>query len=181
MLKIINRKIKAHAFVEMLDKLSMWRTVDKLVFHHTSSPIDTWRGSASMLHYYNIYQSRGWKSGPHIFVAPDGLWLFTPIEKEGTHAGPEGRKRSIGIELVGRYNDELPTNETICRLTAVVTYYLMKRFNLEPKDLYTHHQFEPDSFCSPTITSGWLQANMAQHMDYILEVDKLIAERKLQK
>lgn len=181
MLKILNRKVKAHAFVEMLDKLSVWRTVDKLVFHHTSSPIDTWRGSASMLHYYNIYQSRGWKSGPHIFVAPDGLWLFTPIEKEGTHAGPEGKKRSIGIEIVGRYNEELPTNETICRLTAVVTHYLMKRFNLGEKDLFTHYQFEPDSFCSPTITAGWLVANVAQHADYIVELDKLVAERKLAK
>lgn len=156
-------------FVDYMQNLEIpfWRKIKKLVFHHTSSPVDTWRGSASMLHYYNIYQSRGWKSGPHIFIAPDGIWVFSPISKEGTHAGEEGRKNSIGIEVVGRYHDGPPTEDTMCKYIALVTKILMDRFGIGWEQVFNHKYFEPFSFCTSHITAGWLQANLAQHMDYV--------------
>lgn len=168
-MKIVNKKLSPEAFIGHVYglKLPFWRKVDKLVFHHTSSPEDTWRGSASMLHYYNLYCSRGWKSGPHIFVGPDGIWLFTPMTKEGTHAGPNGRKKSIGIEIVGRYFDGPPTSDTMCKYIAVVTAVLMEKFDLQWHQVFNHTQFEQFSNCSPHLTAAWLKENMQKHQDFI--------------
>lgn len=170
-MKIINKKYKSHAFLQYLDELKTWRHIDKLVFHHTSSPIDTWRGSASMIHYWTLYKSRGWKTGPHIFVAPDGIWLFSPIKKQGTHAGPEGNIGSIGIEIVGRYFNELPTNTDLLTNLAVVTYGLMKRFKLSADDIKHHLEYHKDGFCSPLLTKEFIIQNMADHYEYLLNLN----------
>lgn len=159
-MKILNKKLTTEQFREYVNELKFWRKIDKLVFHHTSSPTDIWQGSASMLHYWNIYRSRGQKAGPHIFIAPDGIWLFTPLWKKGQHAGKQGNKGSIGIEIVGRYFDTPPYEENICHTTAIVTKILMDRFGLTVDDLHNHLYFDPSSFCSPYINQDWLIKNM---------------------
>lgn len=155
-------------FIKHVEKLKIpfWRKIDKLVFHHTSGREDLWQGSASLLHYYNLYNSRGWKSGPHIFVGPDGIWLFTPIEKQGTHAGA-GKKNSIGIEIVGRYYDGPPTNDTLCKYIALVTATLMREFELTVDDLFNHTEFEPFSNCSPFLTREWLMENSNKYAEWV--------------
>jgi len=156
-MKIVNRRMSPEQFKKYLSKLVVWRTVDKLVFHHTSSPIEIWQGSASMLHYWNLYRSRGWKSGPHIFIAPDGIWLFTPIGKKGMCSSPAANKNSIHIEIVGRYFDKEPDNENICKNTAIVAHQLAKFFELIPgKDFYTHKFFEPFGGCSENVNADWV-------------------------
>lgn len=169
-MKILNKKLSPEHFIEYIDKLQIpfWRKIDKLVFHHTSSPVEIWRGSASILHYYNLYKSRGWKTGPHIFIAPDGIWLFTPIGKQGTHAGEEGNKNSIGIEVVGRYFSEAPSEDTLCKYIALVTKTLMDKYGLGWHQIFNHNDFSSTHFCSPHITSGWLHSNAAIHADYVM-------------
>lgn len=122
-----------------------------------------------MLHYYNLYNSRGWTSGPHIFIAPDGIWLFTPIEEKGTHGGPEASKQSIGIEIVGRYYDEPPTNDIMCKYVALVTDLLKTKFNLEWEDIFNHIDFEEFSLCSPQITREWIWNNYVIHSDWVAQ------------
>lgn len=167
-MKVINKKFSTDGFIKYLvDLPKPWRHVDKLVFHHTSSPVETWKGSASMLHYYNLYKSRGWKTGPHIFIAPDGIWLFTPMSKQGTHAGPEGNAGSIGIEIVGRYFDAPPTDLKICEYIALVTHMLFTKFNLNRKSIYNHTHYDPDTFCSPLLTEDWIMTNYYRHLDWL--------------
>lgn len=166
-MKIINKKLSEEGFIIYIENLKVSRKIDKLVFHHTSSPVEIWHGSASILHYYNIYKSRGWKVGPHLFIGPDGIWLFTPIRKQGRHAGPEGNKNSVGIEIVGRYFKELPTNANICRFTALVTYCLMKKFKLSPKNIIHHAYYHKYGFCSPLLTANWIMLNLAEYMPHI--------------
>lgn len=162
-MKILNRKFSANHFINYIEDLDVKRKIDKLVFHHTSSPEDTWHGSASMLHYYNLYKSRGWKTGPHIFIAPDGIWLFSSIKKQGTHAGRQGNKNSIGIEIVGRYFEKEPTNKQIKYYTSVVTVLLMGKFGLTWEQVYTHKDFEQDNFCAESINRQWLYNNVIEH------------------
>jgi len=65
-----------------------------------------------------MYEAKGWKSGPHLFVAPEGVWLFTDIGEQGIHAN-SGNKGSIGIEMVGRYDDKIPSG-TVWKNTKIV-------------------------------------------------------------
>lgn len=162
---IINKKLTPAQFREYIDNLKMpfWRRINKLVFHHTSSSTDIWQGSASMLHYWNLYRSRGMKAGPHIFVAPDGIWLFTPLWKKGQHAGPKGNKRSIGIEIVGKYFDSPPYEEEICHNTALATIALMLRFQLTEKNIFNHLYFDENCFCTPYINRDWIIKNMQDY------------------
>lgn len=171
-MRIINKKYSPEAFVKYIVDLNIWRHIDKLVFHHTSSPIETWKGSASMLHYYNLYKSRGWKTGPHIFIAPDGIWLFSPISKQGTHAGPEGNPGSIGIEIVGRYFNEPPMDDTLCKYVALVTMVLQEKFGLTMEDTHHHEEYHPNNNCSPLLTREWVQNNLKKHSDYVLAIMK---------
>lgn len=158
MLKILNKKLNPDMFRKYVEELPwhFWnRKIDKLVFHHTSSPQEKWDGSKSMLHYYNLYASRGWEAGPHIFIEKNGIWLFTDMRKQGRHA-KSGNKGSIGIEIVGKYDKEAPTDPDLCYNIAVVASVLMAKFNLTPKDTYQHVDFEKDTFCTNKITQFWL-------------------------
>src|SRR3990167_2433773 len=138
-MQIINKKFNPKGFVREIDRMKIrhWhRYIDKLIFHHTSSPVEIWAGSASMIHYWNLYKSRGWKVGPHIFIAPDGIWMFTDMHKQGKHAGPVGNIETIGIEVVGRYNDQPPTDPKMCKNIAIVTKALREKF---PNTSITRH------------------------------------------
>jgi len=166
---ILNKKLTPENFRKYIKemKIPFWhRRIDKLVFHHTSSAVEIWQGSASMLHYWNLYCSRGWKNGPHIFIAPDAIWLFTPISKQGRHAGPVGDKGSIGIEIVGRYTIHPPRDEDLCANIALVTYILMKKFNIKPNELKSHLEYDSLSFCSPAINTIWIYENLIRFYPY---------------
>ena len=163
---IINKKFTPNAFAKHVQNMPwrFWhRKVSKLVFHHTSSPVEIWQGSASMLHYYNLYRSRGWKVGPHIFIAPGGIWLFTDMHLQGKHAGPKGNPGSIGIEVVGNYKDGPPTDKKICQDIAIVTKSLMEKFNLKWHQITKHTDFDPNTFCCETIDSYWLKENLNKY------------------
>ena len=43
-----------------------------------------------------------WSAGPHLFVADDVIWVFTPLNTPGVHA-PSWNAISWGVELVGDY------------------------------------------------------------------------------
>lgn len=157
MLKIINRKLSPVAFEEYMKNLRTFRRVDKVIFHHTSSPVESWQGSASMLHYWNLYRSRGWRSGPHIFIAPDGIWIFTPITKKGTGATKEANRHAIHVEIVGRYFDGPPTHPEICLFTAIVAAQLIRKFSLIPeRDFHNHYFYDKLSNCSKHVTGEWV-------------------------
>ena len=113
-----------------------------------------------MLHYWNLYRSRGWKVGPHIFIAPDGIWLFTDMRKQGKHAGIKGNPGSIGIEIVGKYNTEPPKDKDICKNIAIVTKSLMAKFDLYEYDIKMHVDFDPNTFCSYAINPSWIRSNL---------------------
>lgn len=54
-----------------------------------------------------FYSGKGWRGGPHFFVAPDGrIGMLTPMNMRGTHS-PSWNDRAIGIEVVGEYQREI--------------------------------------------------------------------------
>lgn len=159
-MKILNKKLTSYKqFGNYLRsfKIYPWsRKIKRIVMHHTSSPIESWQGSGSMLHYWNLYRSRGWKSGPHIFIAPNGIWLFTPLNKRGRTSSRFLDKDSIHIEIVGQYFTKEPDNENICTLTNWVISQLLERYNLYHSDITMHHNFEGGENCSPYVGQDWV-------------------------
>src|SRR5215207_8593147 len=89
----------------------------KVCLHHTFSPtVDQWAGLHSMQGIQRFYAQKGWTAAPHIFVGPDGIWLFSPMRDVGIHAGTgnsgyiNGKSwYSIGCELVGDYDRVRPS------------------------------------------------------------------------
>jgi len=159
-MKILNKKITSITqFRDYLDKLKIYpwtRKIKKIVMHHTSSPVDSWQGRGSMLHYWNLYRSRGWKSGPHIFIAPNGIWLFTPILEKGTTSSPFLDKNGIHIEIVGQYYSDFPEDISICFYADKVINLLMEKFNLTPSDVVMHAAYIGGENCSRYVGKDWL-------------------------
>ena len=80
-----------------------------VVLHNTAIPkLADWHsvpGEKRMLaleHYYRDIQK--WSGGPHLFIADDLIWAFTPLNLQGVHA-PSWNAISWGVELVGDYSD----------------------------------------------------------------------------
>ncbi len=165
----------AKQFISYIENIKVRRKINKIVFHHTSSPIESWQNSGSMLHYWNLYRSRGWKYGPHFFIAPNGIWLFSPITKQGKGAPGEGDKNSIHIEVVGRYFVKAPDNPELCFYLALATKLLMDKFNLEGKDLKNHLQYDPYAHETPFLNRGRILFMIEENKNVI---NKMILSHK---
>jgi hypothetical protein len=78
------------------------------------------------------YSGLHWNSGPHAFVCPDGVGLFTPFTQHGTHS-PAWNDRTWGIETVGEFETEPFDNGSRANLIAVLGI-LHARIGLNPAD-----------------------------------------------
>ncbi len=135
---------------------------DYVVIHHTANPGATWerpgpgegvwdhgedKQGMSPKDRYARRQARlrsimawyrdvlGWSTGPHLFIDDRWIWLFTPMDRVGTHAKMGGnaytddqdrRHRSIGIEVVGNYSTR-PWPEAIRRMVGHAVAVLKRR------------------------------------------------------
>jgi len=75
-----------------------------IVYHHTAVPTaEQWHGRKTLEGIRDYYRDvKKWPAGPHLFVAPDGVWQLTPLNLPGVHA--IGANESMwGIEVVGNY------------------------------------------------------------------------------
>ncbi len=94
-------------------KFSAWRP-RFVVVHNTSAPdTKTWQGwqarkppitdekwMQNLEGYYRDEQK--WSSGPHLFVTPGAINVFSPLTGPGTHS-PSWNAISWGIETVGEF------------------------------------------------------------------------------
>lgn len=90
-------------------KLRAWRP-QFIVLHNTYIPrLGDWHKVSgeqrmqNLEHYYRDIQH--WSAGPHLFVADDLIWVFTPLDTPGVHS-PSWNANSWGVELVGDYSLE---------------------------------------------------------------------------
>jgi len=81
-----------------------------VVLHNTASPtLSEWHnvpGSQRMQNLQHFYRDvNQWSAGPHLFVADDLIWVFTPLNVSGVHS-PSWNSISWGVEMVGDYATE---------------------------------------------------------------------------
>ena len=128
---------------------------DKLVLHHTWKPtVNDWKGYQTLMGIKNYYESLGWKSGPHVFIAPDGIWLMTDMRNNGTHAGSLNW-RSIGIEVVGNYDNKTWEGEIYKNAIWAITT-LKKKLNIDNEKIYFHRDVSNKTCPGSAITKKWL-------------------------
>lgn len=96
------------AYVRGLDAAPDW--VQFIVLHNTAEPtLADWhkvpgeRRMAALAEYYRDVQH--WSAGPHLFVADDLIWVFTPLDKTGVHS-PSWNSVAWGVEQVGDFDRE---------------------------------------------------------------------------
>jgi hypothetical protein len=137
----------------------------RVVLHHTYIPNEQqWRGLASMQGMQTYYRGLGWSSAPHIYVGPDGIWLFTPMRDVGIHAGrgnsgtQNGRFwYSIGVEMVG-YFDKVRPAGAVWEGTKAVLGGLSRRLNTTPDKLISFHRDYTNEKSCPgwAVTKPWV-------------------------
>lgn len=86
-----------------------WRP-QLVVLHNTASPrLSQWHSvpghqrMENLAHFYRDTQK--WSAGPHLFVADDLIWAFSPLTTSGVHS-PSWNRISWGVEMVGDYSTE---------------------------------------------------------------------------
>ena len=93
--------------------------------------------------YYRDVQK--WSGGPHLFVADDLIWAFTPLTVPGVHA-PSWNAQSWGVEMVGDYDHEDLSQEVLGNtVAALVTLHAAigvsaDKLHLHREDPLTTHK-----------------------------------------
>ena len=80
----------------------------------------------------------GWSGGPHLFVADDLIWLFTPLTVPGVHS-PSWNASAWGVEVVGDYDRE-PLSAPVRANTVAALATLHAAAGLDPDSLRLHRQ-----------------------------------------
>lgn len=153
---IINRCLTLREFEDYVAAYNFGtEPANKLVLHHTWRPTkEGWARTRTMEGVKKYYEGKGWTAGPHLFVAEDGIWLFSPMRKDGIHAG-ELNHRSIGIEVVGDYDGEPWSGQTKENALGVIRV-LMKHLDIDAAHLFFHSDVSPKSCPGKVITREWL-------------------------
>ncbi len=109
--------------------LNVWRP-QFIVLHNTFIPtLADWHkvpGGQRMKNLESYYRDvQHWSAGPHLFVADDLIWVFTPLTTPGVHS-PSWNAISWGVELVGDYSTEAftPAVMTNARRSLAALYML---------------------------------------------------------
>ena len=141
---IVGRGFRPDEFRQYVDDLTFpdWRP-QFVVVHNTSAPrLSQWHstpGAQRMLNLQDYYRDQmKWSAGPHLFVADDLIWVFTPLTTSGIHS-PSWNAISWGVEIVGEYQEEVFGN-AIRSNTIEALATLHGKLGLDPQHLRFHKE-----------------------------------------
>jgi hypothetical protein len=141
---IVGKPFTAPDFRKYVAKQSFmtWRP-RFVVVHNTAIPsFAKWHdytGEQRMRGLEHFYRDeRGWSAGPHLFVADDFIWVFTPLITSGVHS-PSWNSFSWGVEVVGDYETEAlspPVEANV--IDAIATLHAAA--GLDPQGMRAHRE-----------------------------------------
>jgi len=131
----------------------------QIYLHHTAIPgLADWKGLTTIEAMQRTYTSYGWSSGPHIFVAPEGIWLFSPLNARGTGVS-DHNYGSWHVEMVGNYDRDLPPPD-ILEYTLWVFAVLMRKAKIDMAHVYFHRDHQIKSCPGTAITKEWFMPKL---------------------
>lgn len=141
---IIGQYFSPAGFIEYVGNLAFatWRP-SFVVVHNTAIPtLADWHkvpGHVRMKGLERYYRDeQHWSGGPHLFVADDVIWVFTPLTVPGVHA-PSWNPISWGVEMVGDYDHE-PLSASVFANTASALATLHDAIGLDPQTIRFHKE-----------------------------------------
>lgn len=185
-MQILRKKLTRTEFVDYVSQ-KHFGTIPptEIVVHHTWRPTkETWNGVTTIDGLKSYYEGLGWSAGPHLFVAEDGIWLFTDMAEVGIHAG-EGNATwekngqiikgysvaggtllsyTIGLEVVGDYDNKVWEGETLLNALGAITA-LKKRLGMTNTRIRFHREYSPKTCPGNAITREWLEKKITEYED----------------
>lgn len=166
-IEIDGRVMTADEFAAFVETKSFGPVPPNRIFlHHTWRPTrEQWKGRETLLAIKRNYEGYtwtdgqgqvhlGWTAGPHLFIADDGIWLFTDLAEDGV--GVKGHNvGSLHVEMVGDYDQQLPDGPTLTNTVAALGA-LYNRLKLDPKDLLFHRDHSYKSCPGHMVTKEWI-------------------------
>jgi len=121
---------------------NLWRP-SFVVLHNTAVPtFAQWHnvsGDTRMQNLQIFYRdTQQWSAGPHLFVADDLIWVFTPLTTPGVHS-PSWNSVSWGVEMVGDYSVESMTPQLQANAVSALAT-LHGALGLDPAGLRLHRE-----------------------------------------
>jgi len=141
---IVGKGFAAVDFANYLGNVTFgaWRP-QFVVLHNTAVPtFADWHNVSgenrmhALEHYYRDIKQ--WSAGPHLFIADDLIWVFTPLNTPGVHS-PSWNAIAWGVELVGDYSTEI-LNPAIQDNAISALAALHATIGIDPKELRLHKE-----------------------------------------
>jgi hypothetical protein len=141
---IVGKGFLPEAFTTYASGLTFttWRP-QFVVLHNTALPkLYEWHsisGDQRMKNLEAFYKNvQQWSAGPHLFIADDLIWVFTPLTVSGVHS-PSWNSMSWGVEMVGDYNVE-PFSDQVRDNAVSALGTLHGLLGLDPYTLRLHKE-----------------------------------------
>jgi hypothetical protein len=181
-MKIDGRCLSIEQFVRHVEDLDFpYGLPTRIFLHHTWKPTrETWAGLHTILGMKAYYERQlwtdldgrvheGWTAGPHLFVADDGIWLFSDLRQDGV--GVAGHNRdSWHLEMVGNYDVRLPDGATLHNTIAALGI-MHERIGLPPERINFHRDYSTKTCPGVQVQKSWV----------IPQVQRWVAEYRLEK
>jgi hypothetical protein len=180
-MKIVNRKLSLAEFEEYVNKKDFGELPPTfMVIHHTWKPtVAQWQGQKSINGLKSYYEGKGWTAGPHLFIAEDGIWLFTDMYDVGIHTGAgNGNLKdgySIGIEVVGNYDNKVWSGKTKDNALGAINV-LRKKLDIKRSLIKFHRDYSTKTCPGTAITQAWLSAEIINPTEPIKTMNKDFVE-----
>jgi N-acetylmuramoyl-L-alanine amidase len=163
-------------------KMGAWRPRG-VVIHNTDVPrLSEWPrvdGLQRMRNLQSYYEGLGWNGTPHLFIAPEGIYVLNPLWKRGTHS-PSFNATHYGVEFVGNMDAEaLPAAEKSNGEQAIACLYelmgtrpvlgLADKAGVKAGNLFFH---KDDPRTTHKMCPG---KNLGTKMDWVGSVSRIMA------
>ena len=185
-MNIINKKLSLEEFKSYVNGFNFSPlNPTKIVIHHTWRPkTQEWQGQKSINGLKTFYEGKGWSAGPHLFIGEDGIRLFSPLNLVGVHSG-EGHTKSIGIEVVGDYDNQVWSGKTKDNTVGAIKA-LMSKLAIKDSGIHFHREYSSKSCPGNAITKDWVlnQLNSDKSLEIAennLQIDMDLAWKALEK
>ncbi len=175
-MQIDGRVMTVSEFVRYVEALEVPPPLPTRIFlHHTWIPTRAdWRGHDTIMAMKGHYERQlwtdsqgkvheGWDAGPHLFIADDGIWLFSDLRYDGV--GVYGQNyRSRHVEMVGNYDDELPSGATLENTVAALGI-LHEKLGLDIGKLNFHRDFSTKTCPGRMVQKAWIIPQVAKWIE----------------